>query len=191
MKKHSDASKTKGDHAPLRPENDHDTPPPIMFENGSLKIEIDKTEFDQKEPPGKPTKCRRFPKPDSNKVEMGHIRITNGGGKQLYFNKSAEGSKIKMRLTEGTIINAFVEGEGKYFEINTTATDKFFTNVNRKPSSSKRFSTHRIEKNTGGDIDAEIESVEISQGDGPPKSVPLLEDERDEARVSIWLHDKR
>lgn len=189
-----DTKRSREDKAAPGVRFDHDTPPPIMFMNGSFIMEIDKEKFDNDTSGNDKLKtCIR--KPINGKtVSIGHIKIIDGSGEVLYRNLKAEGSEIEIELTDGTNIKVRNPAD-QSFEVETTATNKHFIR-SKEPDKAlgKRKARYRHKDNSGHE--EFIKSVTINQKIDQ-KIMPVYYvnvsnlKAPEEFRIMIWLHEEK
>ena len=97
----------------------HDTPPPTLFSDGSLAVElrdifISSTRID--------SKFLYITRPaDAEPPYIAHIRVLHGNGDMLYQDLYAEHSVIKIELRDdtGAVANVTISGDNEGFKIDS------------------------------------------------------------------------
>jgi len=172
----------------------HDTPPPILFENGSFVLER-KGQFPDDEIGINTANNRKEYriKPDSGStVVPAHIKILDGSGEMLYRNDKAADCLITIELGRDSgprsVVNARTSANKSRFVIDVDANkslDVGNANNNDKPTSRRR---NRRYRHSGG-ADMSMKEIAIKEGNKTLYSLSpdVLPKKGEDLRIMIWL----
>ena len=165
----------------------HDTPPHLVFINGSFIVETE-TEFMEVSGPQDPIlKYKIRPAGGSSRVTAEHVRLVRGNGEAIKLISHDRGCSGKIILSDNSEIT-FTGGD---FEIQTPRVKQFnqgnAANLD-KPSSKKRQFRYRA----NGSQALSIKEVIITPATGRPYSYNLESQLQVQARhdfkIMVWLH---
>jgi hypothetical protein len=192
--------------------NEHDTPPPVLFMNGSFIVETEK-DFDPGDIIPTGSKKRHHIKPRvaaNNRVFPAHIKIVDGSGEMLFRLDSkdsgvnphpAEDIKITALLNEGTTVEAAsIVGAGNMqtfaIDVNNGKSLLPPTTSGDLPVGVKRGARRRVKSAPGDMSDTSINELTITNVRRNKilfNVVPGadLASKGEELRVMIWLEEKK
>lgn len=169
----------------------HDTPPPILFMEGSMIVEKN-GDFDDVVTTGGRKKHMIEPDTSGQKLVPSHIKVIDGSGETLYRNLQANDCQITFTLTDG-VVNAGSEPNGgpnneKHFVIDTDSNKRLAKSSGADKPTGKKRDTRFRHKDSGGN-ERSIVSVKITEANVVLFNVVLakLLSKGDELRVMVWL----
>ncbi len=177
----------------------HDLPPPFLFMQGSLVVEIDEPVFDPAPTSGAHKKHhhRKAKKAGMTKVELAHIKVIDGSGEPLYRNLLAEGCKVTFTMDDLSEVvvegGAPAEGGQTAFQIDTPDTQPLnMATGGDAPLGKKRAGRFRYKQ--PGTQAPQIRTITVSDGTPPsasnnPTLFRVSPADQDEVRVMVWIHE--
>jgi|SRR6185295_5101344 len=169
------------------PDSSHNTPPPVLFGNGSFLVE---KEIDyaagEVVTTGANTKHHIKPDPTHTQIFPAHIKVIDGSGEKLYQKDGANNCVITFTLSDGDTVTAQASSGKKTFMIET-ANGKTLDKSAERPTAKKRKVRYALSK--GGMTSFSITKLEITDGPKPEYDVTLasLPSKGDDFKVMVWL----
>lgn len=168
----------------------HDTPPPLLFENGSFVLEKTGV-FDDDDIVNARKEYRIKPTLGSTVVPA-HIKILDGSGEMLYRNDKAADCLISIEIGGDSgprsVVNAQTSADKSRFVIDVDANKSLDVgnhNNNDKPTSKRR---NRRYRHSGG-AGMSMKEITIKEGNKVLYSLApeVLPKKGEDLRIMIWL----
>lgn len=195
--------------------NEHDTPPPILMEMGSFKVETERLFDAIEENPGMRKKNHINPNGTDNRVFPAHVKIVDGSGEMLFRYDvtpviDTAGLQDKLRIsilfTGGTVVNVMcspISGNRQTFFIDTDETIKLtaVANTDIQPDA-KRQMRYRPQLVSGAVLDATATRLTVTREERDVAGAVVMRTLYDlipanlasagkELRIMIWLEGRR
>jgi hypothetical protein len=192
--------------------NEHDTPPPVLFTNGSFIVETE-VDFAPGDIVPMGNKKRHNIKPSitgNNRVFPAHIKVVDGSGEMLFrFDTKdtgvnphpAEAVKISAFLNDGTTVEAasiIGTGNMETFAIDVDNGKSLLppTTPGDVPVGKKRSARRRVKSDSGDMSDTSINELTITNTVTSKTLYTVvpgadLASKGDELRIMIWLEEKK
>lgn len=168
------------------PFNQHDTPPPVLIAEGSLRVETT-SPFGNSSPTGGGRK--RHIVSDFRSLNLAHIKIVDGSGEMLYRNDRPRGAEVRVLVDDGSANGSEVKfgcvADGLYIDL-TEEKDL----GNPQNLGGGRHSIYRPKKNA---MDLEITALKVAVTSDPnsPLLFQISKDDLNshliECRILVWL----
>ncbi len=183
---------------------EHDTPPPVLFMQGSFIIETAELDFDESGVTmGSRKKYRRHPhEPMKTKVHLAHIKIIDGSGEILYRNDNIMDDPshppIDLRLavtTQSGVVN--IASVANNFEIDTPGNKKLdkvdkVTHPDDQPMGTKRHARFRYKDASSGSEES-ITGIRVTKGGSTVlfenSDLSDLASKGEELKIMVWLEE--
>lgn len=193
---------------PVDVRKEHDTPPPVLFMQGSFIVETAEADFDESDVitgtgMGSRKKYRRYPHETGKmKVHLAHLKVIDGSGEILYRNDNIMDDPhhppMDLRVavaTEGGVVN--IASVANNFELDIPREKKFekvdkMSHPDDQPMGHKRMARFRY-KDVSSGTEHRITGVKVTKG----ASMALFEindltdlpSKGEELRIMVWLEE--
>ena len=120
------------------PDSSHNTPPPLLFGNGSFLVEKE-IDYAAGEVVVSGATTKHHIKPDLAHTQIfpAHIKVIDGSGEKLYQKDGADNCVITFTLNDGDTVIAQASSGRKTFQIET-ANGKTLDKSSERPTAKKR-----------------------------------------------------
>jgi len=165
------------------PFNQHDTPPPVLIGEGSLRVEL--TSIFNPTPSSTGGGRKRHIVGDFASLKLAHIKIVDGSGEMLYRNDNPHDTEIRVLVDDGSEVKFGCVSAGLYIDI----TDEKVLG-NPQDSGGRRPDVYRPKKNAQ-DLDINALKVAVTSDANSALLFQISKDDLNsqlkECRILVWL----